>query len=1538
MKTLPSKIICLLTMSMLFVTQMGFGQWLNWQNATSTRLTLSTVANSDPEEKDMWAADIDNDGDEDLIVVRKQPFSNQTQPGKSNLLLINVNGHLTDLTQQYAPQFIDSVNFARDVFVDDFDNDGWKDVVIANTFSQQPKYYKNLGNDSLGNWLGLTDQSTSRFPLLTDDTPLFCAVWGGDINGDSHKDLYFLNYKPNSGGGIAKDYILINNGSGVFTNESQARLGTLRNSAFGTAVQITDIDNDGDNDVIKNTTLYSVSPWNSRGVIVLYNNGSGFFTEWQNLVPSGSPYMFEIADFNKDGKKDLYVVDDGSDYILWVHTIIPNDSIKFKKVNLGFSNTNGFGGNVHAADLDLDGDLDIAVSDVDVDIPPCNSSRRFALYRNDSTHFSNVYDSTSIFWKTNSYDFFWIDINSDGLKDFVSGACAGYIVAMNDNCGLAPSPADYDLDGLSDNCDPCPTNPDPNCLPSTEYPQAELSKSIARQWNELLLASIRKDFARPTVHARNLFHVSAAMWDAWSAYDNKADEFLLGKTVKGFNCPYTGIPTSTDITNDRKKAISFAAYRLLKHRFALSPQYALLLQGYDHHMDTLGYNINDTTTDYSGGNAIALGNYIAQCYISFGLQDSSNEQNAYANISYTPVNPPLNVDVPGNSTIVDRNRWQPLTLDLFIDQSGNPIPGATPEFLGPEWGSVTPFALNESVATYHPRGGWNYKIYQDPGSPPLLSMDGSGTSEYYKWGFSMVSIWSSHLSPSDSVMWDISPASLGNKDSLPSGIADYANFYNYISGGSQSNGHTINPYTGNPYAPNLVPRGDYARVLAEFWADGPDSETPPGHWFTLFNHVSDDSLLIKKYRGTGNVMDDLEWDVKGYLTLGGGMHDVAISIWGLKGYYDYLRPISAIRALAALGQSSDSMAISYHPAGIPLVPGYIELVLSGDPLASGTTNIGKIKIKAWKGHSYINNVDEDEAGVDWILAQDWLPYQRPSFVTPPFAGYLSGHSTYSRAAAEILTTITGSPYFPGGLGTFLAKKDEFLVFEDGPSVDVELQWATYEDAAAESALSRIWGGIHPPCDDIPGRKIAVDIAKDVVVKAETIFCPCVSPPAMVQNLKGVGGNTKHCPGDLKSYKIKTQSDAIHYNWIPPQGASVVSGQGTEEVEISFDSGFLNADYIKVAAVNSCGEGPYDSLLIERKEPYYPTPIVGQNHEVCINTSEVYQVSDVGGMTYDWTAPNGSTISSGQGTYQVTVDFGAGFTGDHIRVVAETGCGISAERKRRIYSVPIKPSAIQGPTNNLCGNNNVVFSVNSVANVTYNWSVPAGAIITSGQGTNSISVDFTNAINFGDVEVVAVNACGDSPIQKVSVRKTPDASASMSGPSLVCANQSAVSYSCLPVVGATNYRWIGPAGSTISDGNQTSSGNALTTTATSVQVNFGNTAGKVKVKAKNACGAGKKAQISVAFNCRSSKALHLSQIEAYPNPTMDFVNLSGVVPIHSRIKITLFDMPGKEIYSIEHTNTSDRLEQVLDLQQIAPGMYFIHIVCDDMNDIIKIQKQ
>lgn len=619
---------------------------------------------------------------------------------------------------------------------------------------------------------------------------------------------------------------------------------------------------------------------------------------------------------------------------------------------------------------------------------------------------------------------------------------------------------------------------------------ANAQHSVARQWNEVQLDAVRRDFARPTVHARNLFHAAIIMYDAWATFDNVAETYLLGKTVGNYTCKFNGINSPANLEAARNEALSYAMYRFLRHRFQHSPGAQASFTEIDSLMNLLGYNAAFTSIDYSNGSTAALGNYLAQSMIEYGLQDGANEQNNYAYQYYRPINPPLIPVKPGNPTLIDPNRWQEMSLKVFIDQNGNIIPGDTVRFITPEWGRVVPFALTAAERKIFQREGVDYLVYHDPGPPALFDvMNGaSASSEFYRWNFSLVATWSSHLDPTDQVMWDISPAAIGNIQRLPETWAEIRGFYDILQGGDAGRGRPMNPRTGTPYAPQYVPRGDYARVLAEFWADGPKSETPPGHWFTIANYVSDHPRFEKRFRGQGPILDELEWDVKAYLALGGAVHDAAITAWGIKGWYDYTRPISSIRWMGDNGQSSDPNLPNYSPNGFALIPGFIELVQPGEPLAGPSDeNVDKVKVRAWRAHDYIGNPDTDVAGVDWILVENWWPYQRPTFVTPPFAGYISGHSTFSRAAAEVMTLFTGDEYFPGGMGEFYAQRNQYLVFEDGPSMDVALQWATYRDASDQCSLSRIWGGIHPPIDDIPGRLLGKKIGPNAFALAERYY-------------------------------------------------------------------------------------------------------------------------------------------------------------------------------------------------------------------------------------------------------------------------------------------------------------------------------------------------------------------------------------------------------------------------------------------------------------------
>ncbi|NDV63153.1 hypothetical protein G0Q06_11875 [Puniceicoccales bacterium CK1056] len=593
-----------------------------------------------------------------------------------------------------------------------------------------------------------------------------------------------------------------------------------------------------------------------------------------------------------------------------------------------------------------------------------------------------------------------------------------------------PNKEDSDADGFLDGeevafaSDPA----SPNDIPV---------RSIARVWNEENLQAIRLAFPDPAVHAWNLFHVSVAMWDAWAAYDPVAVGYLFREDA-----------TTSDLAEGQRKAITYAAYRILSRKYNAYPHPLTPLESaeasqasFDKVMRQLGYDPNITTT--LGSSPEAIGNRIAEAIIAWGASDGSNELQGFSDNTYDPVNPPLELRLPG-TTMNDPNRWQPLEFVLQFSQNGQVLESTVQGFLGSHWGDVRPFGLMREFTD---------EVYLDPGRPPQLGDPDS--DDAFKTGNLEVIRFSSYLDPEDGVLIDASPGAMGN-NSL---------------GANDGEGHAVNPVTNAPYPPNWVRRADFGRVIAEYWADGPDSETPPGHWNDIANSVIDHPDFERRFGGAGPELEPLEWDVKMYFLINAALHDAAVAAWDCKRAYDFVRPISSIRYMGGLGQSTDPSRSSFHPDGLPLVEGLVEEITlesssPGQRHSHLSDHVGEIAIYSWGGEPLFP--ESQFTGTEWIRAVDWLPYQRDTFVTPAFAGFVSGHSTFSRAAAEILTQLTGSAFFPGGMATHTEEPGS-LDFEYGPSDTVVLQWATYYDAADQAGISRLYGGIHVPADDGPGR-------------------------------------------------------------------------------------------------------------------------------------------------------------------------------------------------------------------------------------------------------------------------------------------------------------------------------------------------------------------------------------------------------------------------------------------------------------------------------------
>lgn len=412
----------------LFVAQSASAQiWIEWQDATATNLSAApAVGANDVEEKDYVVGDFDQDGDNDVICVRKLPFT--TFGNRTNVLFMNVSGVLTDQTAALCPDFATADN-ARDVMTGDFDGDGWTDFVVANAGNdtsngQQPRIFMNLGVNGANDWLGFQEQA-SRLPVLLSGSgsePNACAVGVGDLTGNNVDDLYLVDYLND-----LEDRLLINDGTGNFSDQTSTRIPSgFVQSAFATAGLIADVNADGFPDIIKNTT---------PSIRVAYNDGTGNFSTTQDLSVAAA-YHFDVGDLNNDGRNDFFIVQDGQDQYMFNDSPPGTAPVNWNQVPLTNSPlTTGFGGNVHIEDLDGDGAQDVVIADTDTDVPNCTSRRMAFLQSNGVMPNPTLIDpyqcnsgggaGCEMIHQQGVYDVAIADFNGDGALDMLVGHCTG---------------------------------------------------------------------------------------------------------------------------------------------------------------------------------------------------------------------------------------------------------------------------------------------------------------------------------------------------------------------------------------------------------------------------------------------------------------------------------------------------------------------------------------------------------------------------------------------------------------------------------------------------------------------------------------------------------------------------------------------------------------------------------------------------------------------------------------------------------------------------------------------------------------------------------------------------------------------------------------------------------------------------------------------------------------------------------------------------------------------------------------------------------
>jgi hypothetical protein len=339
---------------------------------------------------------------------------------------------------------------------------------------------------------------------------------------------------------------------------------------------------------------------------------------------------------------------------------------------------------------------------------------------------------------------------------------------------------------------------------------------------------------------------------------------------------------------------------------------------------------------------------------------------------------------------------------------------------------------------------------------------------------------------------------------------------------------------------------------------------------------------------------------------------------------------------------------------------------------------------------------------------------------------------------------------------------------------------------------------------------------------------CSGPPS---SASAFNGPQFVCHGATKTYSVVNYTGSTSFAWTVPTGAIILSGQGSNSVNVTFgnDSGNVTA-YL----TNPCGTTTRSKWVNVQSDAAKPDTIIGKI-SVCMGVSETYSVTNGNGLAYYWTLPNGWTGNSNTNTITVTPGLGPGV----ISVYSENVCGVSSPTSLNVNAItnPDQPDTVHG-SNLVCSGVNYMYYVNPVQGATsYTWTLPSGW--TGASSSNSIIVTANG--NGGKVIVMAENQCGFSPAQSITVygSSIPAKPANIIGDTIACSG-TPTTFSVNPVQGATSYIWTVPSGWV--GMSQTNSINLVA----------GSNGGIITCQALNACGNSAPERLSVMVHTYPAK--------------------------------------------------------------------------------------
>jgi hypothetical protein len=356
----------------------------------------------------------------------------------------------------------------------------------------------------------------------------------------------------------------------------------------------------------------------------------------------------------------------------------------------------------------------------------------------------------------------------------------------------------------------------------------------------------------------------------------------------------------------------------------------------------------------------------------------------------------------------------------------------------------------------------------------------------------------------------------------------------------------------------------------------------------------------------------------------------------------------------------------------------------------------------------------------------------------------------------------------------------------------------------------------------------------------------------------ITGNNNLCVG-TSGVVYTTQAGMTNYVWAVSAGGTITGGGTTSSNTVTVTWNTAGAQTVSVNYTNGNGCSAVSPVVYPVTVSAIPVPTITGQTSMCANSGYYMYTTEAGMTAYIWIVSSGGIINYGSGTNQIQVSWiGAGPQTVSVNYTNLSGCTAPAPTVLNVTvnGVPDPAGTITGTSSVCAGTTGVGYSVPPIPGaVSYVWSLPAGATIASGAGTNSITVDFSASAGSGNIIVYGNNLCGNgnnSAPFYVTINPMPAAAGTISGPSSVCEGTSGVSYSVPLIANATGYVWTVPSGVTIVSGSNT---NAIV-----VDFSASASSGSITVYGSNSCGNG---AVSPTHN-----------VTVYPIPPKPIVTVNG----------------------------------------------------------------